>query len=116
MAVGGPKPPDSPAVPPYRGGLMIKNSQVPVTHGCLGANAIYRGTYRLLSTAHVLTKFDRNNLGKEIEVINHSTYVPMGVHVTDQVDVHVYNSPSVLNPVRANQDLAWADMAPALFE
>jgi len=105
--------PDSPAVPPYKGGLMIKNSQIPETHGCLGANAIYRGTYRLLSAAHVLTKFDRNYLGKEILVQHkHSIYVPMGVKVTDQVDVQVYESPTVNNPVRANQDLAWADITP----
>ena len=105
--------PDSPAVPPCKGGLMIRNSQIQETHGCLGANAIYNGTYRLLSAAHVLTGFDRNYLGKEILVQHkHSTYLPMGVYVTDQVDVQVYDSPFVTNPVNATQDLAWADITP----
>ena len=52
---------------PYQGGSLIRNADLDF-FGCLGANAQYTGAYRLLSAAHVLTKFDRSYIGKQISV------------------------------------------------
>lgn len=80
--------------------------------GCLGANVQYRGSYRLLSAAHVLTKFDRAYIGNQILVRNNEgEYVEIGATVTDQVDVVLYKTPTELDPEYVKQDLAWADIA-----
>ena len=93
---------------PYKGGSLIKNIDLPFV-GCLGVNTDYGGSYRLLSAAHVLTNFDRDNIGKEIEVKNaQGKFVPIGATVTDQVDVVLYDSPKEPKPKYAKQDLAWA--------
>ena len=94
----------------YKGGSLIKNVAIK-EEGCLGVNTQYQGSYRLLSAAHVLTKFDRSNIGKEISLRNkQGNFVPIGATVTGQVDVVVYDTESEPNPVRAKQDLAWADI------
>lgn len=90
---------------------MIRNADLDF-FGCLGANAQYTGAYRLLSAAHVLTKFDRNYIGKQIQVLDGSQWVDIGATVTDQVDVVLYDSSTVPHPVRAKQDLAWANISP----
>lgn len=90
---------------------MIRNAGLNL-RGCLGANAQYTGAYRLLSAAHVLTKFDRNYIGKQISVLDGSQWVDIGATVTDQVDVVLYDSSTVPDPVRAKQDLAWANITP----
>ena len=96
--------------PPYKGASLIKNADLNV-EGCLGANAKYKGSYRLLSAAHVLTAFDRNYIGKKVMVENNvGDYVEIGATVTDQVDVVLYDTPNETSPVRAKQDLAWADI------
>ena len=61
----------------------------------LGVNTTYKGQYCLLSAAHVLTRFNRANLGKEINAQSDSSedYQPMGTTVEDQVDVVLYGSP-----------------------
>lgn len=73
---------------------MIRNADLDF-FGCLGANAQYTGAYRLLSAAHVLTKFDRNYIGKQIQVLDGSQWVDIGATVTDQVDVVLYDSSTV---------------------
>lgn len=94
---------------PYQGGSLIRNAGLNFG-GCLGANAQYTGAYRLLSAAHVLTKFDRNYFGQQIQVLDGSQWVDIGATVTDQVDVALYDSSTVPDPVRAKQDLAWANI------
>ena len=94
----------------YEGGSLIKNIALP-HYGCLGVNAQYQGSYRLLSAAHVLTQFDRDNIGKEIFVRNDKgKCVPIGATVSGQVDVELYDSPEEPNPKYTKQDLAWADI------
>ena len=94
----------------YKGGSLIRNVAIKEA-GCLGVNTQYQGSYRLLSAAHVLTKFDRSNIGKEISLkIEQKKFVPIGATITDQVNVVVYDTESEPNPVRAKQDLAWADI------
>ena len=97
---------------PYKGGSVIKNIALEKAFACLGANANYVGIYRLLSAAHVLTKFDRNYLGKPILVSDGSEFVPIGAAVNNQVDVVVYDFPDVEDPERAKQDLARANITP----
>ena len=95
---------------PYLGGSVIKTQGIAFV-GCLGANADYQGEYRLLSAAHVLTRFDRSFIGKEIEVRNEEgDFVNIGATVTDQVDVVLYDTATEPNPVYAKQDLAWANI------
>ena len=96
--------------PPYKGASLVKIAAF--EHGCLGANALYDGSYRLLTAAHVLTKFDRKYTGSEILVRNNEgVYVEIGAEVTSQVDVVLYDT-SVPNvtPEYARQDLAWANI------
>ena len=96
---------------PYQGGSLIRNAGLNFS-GCLGVNAQYTGAYRLLSAAHVLTKFDRNYIGNQIQVLDDSQWVDIGATVTDQVDVVLYDSSTVPDPIRARQDLAWANISP----
>ena len=96
---------------PYEGASLIQVDSL--EYGCLGANIQYQNSYRLLSAAHVLTKFDRNYIGHEIKVRNREgDYVEIGVTVTDQVDVVLYNTPEQEDQQIefAKQDLAWADI------
>ena len=95
------------APPPYKGGSLIITADLNL-RGCLGANAQYKGSYRLLSAAHVLTAFDRYYVGKNVLVENEEgDYVEIGATVTDQVDVVLYDTPNEPSPVYAKQDLAW---------
>ena len=96
---------------PYKGASLIKIAPLGDT-GCLGANAQYQGSYRLLSAAHVLTKFDRGQIGNEILVQNNTaSYVNIGAKVTGQIDVVLYENPYQLDPVYSKQDLAWGDIS-----
>ncbi len=96
--------------PPYKGASLIKNAAL-TGQGCLGANAQYEGSCRLLSAAHVLTKFDRDYIGKQILVENEKgEAAEIGATVTDQVDVVLYDTPTEPQPVYAKQDLAWANI------
>ena len=96
--------------PPYKGGSLIITADLNL-QGCLGANAQYKGSYRLLSAAHVLTAFDRYYVGKKVLVENEEgDYVEIGATVTDQVDVVLYDTPNEPSPVYAKQDLAWANI------
>ena len=93
-----------------KGASVIKTADLE-NYGCLGANAQYRGSYRLLSAAHVLTNFNRAYIGNEILVRNDvGEYVEIGATVTDQVDVVLYETPTERNPEYVKQDLAWADI------
>ena len=94
---------------PYQGGSLIKNASLDIK-GCLGANAEYKGTYRLLSAAHVLTNFDRQYIGKQVLLMNGSQWVNIGATVTGQVNVSLYDASTVCYPVFAKQDLAWANI------
>ena len=95
---------------PYMGASLIKIAPLQDT-GCLGANAQYQGSYRLLSAAHVLTKYDRGHIGSEILVQNNDgIYVNIGARVTDQIDVVLYETPTEPVPEFSNQDLAWGDI------
>ena len=51
--------------PPYKGGSLVKTETIE-KKGTLGVNTYYKGTYQLLSAAHVLTWFDESNIGKKI--------------------------------------------------
>ena len=95
---------------PYKGASLIKIAPLQDT-GCLGANAQYQGSYRLLSAAHVLTKYDRGHIGNEILVQNNNgSYVNIGARVTGQIDVVLYETPTERVPVYSKQDLAWGDI------
>ena len=56
--------------------------------------------------------FDRSYIGNQICVVDGSQWVDIGATVTDQVDVVLYDSSTIPNPVRAKQDLAWANITP----
>ena len=45
-------------------------------------------------------------------MLDGSQWVDIGATVTDQVDVALYDSSTVTDPVRAKQDLAWANITP----
>lgn len=47
---------------PYKGGSGLHTTDV--KKGTLGVNTTYKGQYCLLSAAHVLTRFNCDNLGK----------------------------------------------------
>ena len=95
--------------PPWKGGSQVNTTGVNV-EGTLGVNTQYKGKYRLLSAAHVLTLHDRANIGKAINVrtLPYDQYQPMGTTVEGQVDVTLYASSTEPKPVYAKQDLAWA--------
>ena len=95
---------------PYKGASLVKVAPLQDT-GCLGANAQYQGLYRLLSAAHVLTKYDRDHIGNDILVQNNDgSYVNIGARVTGQIDVVLYETPTEQAPVYSKQDLAWGDI------
>ena len=95
--------------PPWEGWSQVNTTGVN-GQGTLGVNTKYKGKYRLLSAAHVLTGFDRANIGKTINVRTSpfDEYQPMGTTVEGQVDVTLYDSGTEPKPVYAKQDLAWA--------
>ena len=99
---------------PYKGGSMVHTEGLTV-EGSLGVNTQYKGIYRLLSAAHVLTEFNDNNLNKIIFARSDSSedYVYTGANVTGHVPVVLYDSLNDPNIIRAKQDLAWADITPA---
>ncbi len=100
--------------PPYKGGSQVMTTGA-IEQGTLGVNTQYKGTYRLLSAAHVLTQFDPGNIGKAINARSdpvNDQYQPMGTTVEGQVNVTLYTSSSEPNPVYAKQDLAWATVTP----
>lgn len=94
---------------PCKGGSVIRNADLDF-EGCLGANAQYKGVHRLLSAAHVLTKFDSNYIGRQILMWDGSQWVDIDATVTGHADVVLYDSSRVSDPVRAKQDLAWANI------
>ena len=97
--------------PPYKGGSLIRTSGAQST-GSLGANAMYKQSYRLLSASHVLAQYDRKFIGSEITVLDGRTFVEIGATITDLVDVALYDSPTEPHPVYSKQDLAWANITP----
>ena len=99
---------------PYKGRSQIVAQNVG-GGGTLGVNTQYKGSYRLLSAAHVLTKFDPKNIGQKIFAYSDSSDEPAdtGATVTGQVSVTLYDSPDVPNPTYAKQDLAWANITEA---
>ena len=94
---------------PCNGGSVIRNADLDF-EGCLGANAQYKGIHRLLSAAHVLTKFDYRYIGRRILMRDDSKWVDIHATVTGHADVVLYDSSGVSDPVRAKQDLAWANI------
>lgn len=99
---------------PYKGGSQIAAQNVG-GGGTLGVNTQYKGNYRLLSAAHVLTKFDPKNIGQKIFARSDSSDQPAdtGATVTGQVSVVLYDSPNEPSPTYAKQDLAWANITEA---
>ena len=99
---------------PYKGGSMVYTEGVE-RGGTLGVNTQYKGAYRLLSAAHVLTRFNDDNIGKKIFARSDSSedYVYTGANVTGHVPVILYDLPNDPNITRAKQDLAWADITTA---
>ena len=99
--------------PPYKGGILIQNASN-VRTGCLGVNAEYKGKNRLLTVAHLLTRFDPKNIGKNVLVREKGKekFNVILATVTGQVDVTLYDTFKKVkqpNVVSACQDLAWAD-------
>lgn len=96
---------------PYKGGSQIAAQNVG-GGGTLGVNTQYKGSYRLLSAAHVLTKFDPKNIGQKIFARSNSSDQPAdtGATVTGQVSVVLYDKPNEPSPTYAKQDLAWANI------
>ena len=83
--------------------------------GTLGVNTQYKGRYRLLSAAHVLTNFNPNNIGQKIFARSDSFDKPAdtGATVTGHVPVVLYDSRNEPSPTFAKQDLAWANITEA---
>ena len=95
---------------PYKGGSSIKTETIDAK-GTLGANTHYKGVYRLLSGAHVLTQFDESNIGKKVLVSSDGEHFEDTIAtVTGQVNVVLYDKPAQPAPVYAKQDLAWANI------
>ena len=98
---------------PYEGGSLVGTDIVNV-QGSLGVNTRYKGTYRLLSAAHVLTRFDEDNIGKQIIAKSdpdEEEYEYIGATVTGQVPVDLYeNINATCSTLYAKQDLAWANI------
>ena len=96
--------------PPYKGGSLVKTETV-LVKGTLGVNTHYKGVYRLLSAAHVLTRFDESNIGKKILASSDGEHFEdTGSTVTGHIHVDLYDRCSQLAPVFAKQDLAWANI------
>ena len=97
--------------PPYKGGNLVKTETIK-KKGTLGVNIHYKGVYRLLSAAHVLTWFDESNIGKKILASSDEGehFEDTGATVTGQVNVVLYDTKSQPAPVYAKQDLAWANI------
>ena len=96
--------------PQYKGGSLVKTETIE-KKGTLGVNTHYKGVYRLLSAAHVLTQFDESNIGKKILASSTEDYhfEDTGATVTGQVHVDLYDR-LIEPPVYAKQDLAWANI------
>ena len=95
----------------FKGGSQIKTEGINAS-GSLGVNTQYKGTYRLLSGAHVLTEFDDDNIGKKIYARHEpwDDFEDTGATVTGHVPVTLYDTKTEANPTYAKQDLAWADV------
>ena len=95
---------------PYKGATLIQAARFKQI-GCLGANAQYEGSYRLLSAAHVLTMFCPDYIGNEILVQNNEgKFVKIDATVSGHAQVALYNTLGEPHPEYARQDLAWADI------
>ncbi len=111
---------EGPIVPlaaPYPGGSHLKTEGLEI-YGCAAAIVTFMGRHRLLSAAHVLTNFDRNNRGRSIylqsyDEINSTRWERAG-RVSGQFDVRCYPTAFEADPERATQDLAWADVVEEL--
>ena len=87
------------------GGKTVAATQV--MYGILGVNIEYHGQYCTLSCAHVLTQYDRNNIGA-IMYSPYQQYVRNRLFpVTDQVDVTYYSRCDQSHPVQNVLDVAW---------
>ena len=110
---------------PCEGGCAISTDGLDCG-GTLGVNIEYRGHYRLLSTAHVLTMHDDSNKGKTVYMCIEDDTDPIVYSngdkkdkkkinkkpiavIKDHIRVRVYNKKEVDNPERFTQDLAWAE-------
>ena len=105
------------ALAPYEGGSEIKN-EVLKYGGTVGVNTIFKGKYRLLTCAHVLTEFDDANIRNQRKVqVKHNPededFQSLPVTIEGHVPVTVYDTPNQGYPVRADQDLAWATLTAA---
>ena len=95
----------------FKGGSQVKTEGI-AAYGSLGVNTQYKGTYRLLSGAHVLTEFNDANIGKKIYARREpwDNFEDTGATVTGHVAVTLYDTKTEANPTYAKQDLAWADV------
>lgn len=110
------------ALAPYEGGSEIKNIALRMC-GTVGVNTVFKGKYRLLTCAHVLTEFDDDNIecqrGIEVKHNEDEDFQLLrnpAVTVEGHVPVTVYDSPTPNqeNPLEfADQDLAWAKLTVA---
>lgn len=100
------------AVRPALGGDSVRVTAL--GFGTLGVNIQFRGRYRLLGNAHVLTQYDGGQVGQMIYspgVVKPSNAL---VPITGQEPVRFYTDPLQQNPVENVYDVAWADITPAL--
>ena len=94
---------------PFKGGSLVKTETTDAI-GTLGVNTYYKGTYRLLSAAHVLTRFDESSIGKKILASSdRENFEDTIATVTGQVKVALYDRP-IESAMYAKQDLAWANI------
>ena len=99
---------------PYKGGSQIA-AETMLKSGTLGVNTQYKGSYRLLSAAHVLTNYNTKYIGQKILALPDSSNEPAdtGATVTDYIPVVLYDTSNEPNPTYAKQDLAWANITEA---
>ena len=101
---------------PYNGGSRIRNEGYTgvgrLGVGCLGVGTDYDRQYRLLSAAHVLTEFQKENIGKNIEVYTDAGTWEILAPIAGHIPVKVYDNIPEAIPEHnwARQDLAWADV------
>ncbi len=106
---------EGPIVPlgaPYEGGSHLKSEAVGV-EGCAAVTVSFRGIpYCLLSNAHVLTGFDRENVAKVVYIRSNSkeNWVELGT-VSGQVEVNTYPDLHPPDVQWAKQDLAWCEVS-----
>lgn len=90
---------------PRKGASLIRSAPLEDA-GCLEADVQHQGSYQLLSTPYVLTRYDHGQGGNEILTQNNEEeYVNTATGVTGQADVVLYKTPTENDPFFTKQGL-----------